>query len=86
MTPALTQIGTEPDPAVRLRQLWGRNIKRLRELRGMTRAQLAEACNVSEAAIGQWERGETTPRPHKQIAAAKALDAEHGVVFPMVAA
>jgi len=82
----VTQIGTEPDPAVRLRQLWGRNISRLRELRGMTRAELALACDVSEAAVGQWERGETTPRPHKQIAAAKALDAEHGVVFPMVAA
>ena len=86
VTPALTQIGTEQDPAVRLRQLWGTNIKRARELRGMSRADLADAVEVTEAAVGMWERGETSPRPHLQLAIARAVDTEHKLLFPVVAA
>lgn len=86
MNSSLTQIGTEPNPAVRLRQLWGANIKRTRELRGMTRAELGDACGVTEAAVGMWERGETAPRPHLQVKASEALDTAHSVLFPMVAA
>ena len=29
----------------------------------MTQAQLSAAVSVSQACVGQWERGETTPRP-----------------------
>lgn len=86
VTAALTQVGVEPDPAVRLRQLWGTNIARTRELRGLTRAQLAEQCDVTESAVGMWERGETAPRPHKQVLLCQVLDQPHGVLFPMVAA
>lgn len=81
---ALVQIGTEPSPAVRLRQLWGRNITERRTMLGRTRAELAEACDVTEAAVGMWERGETTPRPHLQVAIAKFLQSQHSHVFPMV--
>lgn len=82
----MTQIGTEQDPAVRLRQSWGRKISDLRKIRGLTRAELADRVEVSETAVGQWERGETAPRPHKQIAVARALDVPHAVLFPMEAA
>lgn len=39
----------------------GTNIKRLRRERGITQEQLAEAMNVSCAAVSKWERGETFP-------------------------
>lgn len=39
----------------------GTNIKRLRSDNGITQEQLAEAMNVSCAAVSKWERGETYP-------------------------
>ena len=39
----------------------GTNIKRLRTEKGVTQEQLAEAMNVTYAAVSKWERGETYP-------------------------
>ena len=39
----------------------GANIKRLRTEKGITQEQLAEAMNVTCAAVSKWERGETFP-------------------------
>ena len=39
----------------------GANIKRLRGEKGVTQEQLAEAMNVTCAAVSKWERGETYP-------------------------
>ncbi|MBQ8551848.1 MAG: helix-turn-helix transcriptional regulator [Clostridia bacterium] len=39
----------------------GTNIKRLRNARNITQEQLAEAMNVTCAAVSKWERGETYP-------------------------
>lgn len=39
----------------------GTNIKRLRSDNGITQEQLAEAMNVTCAAVSKWERGETYP-------------------------
>ncbi|MCR5457143.1 MAG: helix-turn-helix domain-containing protein [Clostridiales bacterium] len=39
----------------------GQNIKRLRTEKGITQEQLAEAMNVSCAAVSKWERSETYP-------------------------
>lgn len=39
----------------------GTNIKRLRSDKGITQEQLAEAMNVTCAAVSKWERGETYP-------------------------
>ena len=39
----------------------GTNIKRLRTERGVTQEQLAEAMNVTCAAVSKWERGDTYP-------------------------
>lgn len=79
----MSTIGREKDPAKRIRQEWGGNIARLRTLRGLTRSALADQVGVTEAAVGMWERGETAPRPHIQLAIADALDCDHGVVFPL---
>lgn len=76
-------VGLETDPAARLRQGWGRKIREVRQLREMSRSELARRLDVSAAAVGQWERGETTPRPHLQIAIARELEVPHGVLFPM---
>lgn len=84
MNAPLVQLGTEQDLAVRLRQMWGRNLKGTRELRELSRADLAEKVGVSEAAVGMWERGETSPRPHLQALIAQALDTRHDLLFPVV--
>ena len=39
----------------------GANIKRLRTEKGVTQEQLAEAMNVTCAAVSKWERGDTYP-------------------------
>lgn len=39
----------------------GTNIKQLRQSKGITQEQLAEAVNVSCPAVSKWERGETLP-------------------------
>ena len=39
----------------------GTNIKRLRSDKGITQEQLAEAMNVTCAAVSKWERSETYP-------------------------
>ena len=39
----------------------GTNIKRLRSEKGVTQEQLAEAMNVTCAAVSKWERNETYP-------------------------
>ena len=41
----------------------GTNVKRLRAEKGVTQEQLAEAMNVTCAAVSKWERGETPPVP-----------------------
>lgn len=40
-------------------EMMGDRIRRLRESRNWTQAELAKRLNVSRAAISQWERGET---------------------------
>lgn len=76
-------LGHEPDPAKRLRQRWGSKIAQTRALRELSRADVADRVGVSEQAVGMWERGETAPRWHHQLAIADALDVPHGVLFPM---
>lgn len=40
----------------------GSEIRALRESRGLTQEQLAQALDVGPRTIGNWERGETVPR------------------------
>lgn len=40
----------------------GKNIKSLRESRGLTQAQLGDAVGVSEKAVSAWETGKREPR------------------------
>ena len=47
-------------------------IKRLRTSRGMTQAQLAEACDVSARTVQGWESGTQDPRGRDLVAIAGA--------------
>lgn len=40
----------------------GENIKRLREARGLTQAQLGEIAGVTDKAVSTWESGKKDPR------------------------
>lgn len=37
----------------------GDRLRQAREGRGMTQAEIAEICNVTESAVSQWEKGAT---------------------------
>jgi transcriptional regulator with XRE-family HTH domain len=53
----------------------GQMIRQARIAKGLSQAQLAHAIGVSQAAIGQWERGEFTPKGKHVNALAGVLDA-----------
>lgn len=74
-------IGHDPDPARRLRKKQGERLRAIRSgFRHLTMQQVAERMNeiegisITQQAISQWENGETTPRPHMQVAICKVLD------------
>lgn len=70
----VTTIGTEKDPAKRIRQRQGKAIRQVREMRGMTIEELAQAVGVTDGAVSQWETGRFSPRQHHQIIVARVLD------------
>jgi transcriptional regulator with XRE-family HTH domain len=81
-------IGHEPNPARRLRLRQGARLREVRtSLRGLTLQELAARMNAQEGvtitpqAISMWERGDTSPRPHLQVAVAKALDVLPSSIF-----
>lgn len=69
------------DPAKRIRQRQGKAIRQVREMRGMSTAELAENIGVTVGAISQWETGRFSPRQHLQVAIAKALDVPWSTIF-----
>lgn len=77
----VTQIGTEKDPAKRIRQRQGKAIRQVRQMRGMTIEELASVVGVTDGAISQWETGRFSPRQHHQVAVAKALDVPWSTLF-----
>ena len=52
----------------------GQNIKSVREERGFTQEQVAEAVGVSFQAVSSWERDEYRPDTDKLIKLAEVLD------------
>lgn len=87
MSSQVITIGIEPDPAKRLRQKQGARIKDLRKLHGLSMDALAErmceqdGITVTQQAISQWENGQTTARPHMQVALARALRVTPSNIF-----
>lgn len=55
-------------------QIFGKRIKQLRELRGLTQEQLAEAIEVKDArSIRYWEAGVNAPKFANLVSLAQAL-------------
>lgn len=77
------KIGHEPDPATRRRQRQGATIRKVRQLRAMSIAELAAACQVTDGAVSQWETGRFTPRDDMQVRIAQALDVPWSTLFAL---
>lgn len=90
MTQPLT-VDTNLGPAERLRREWADSLAEHLRLRKMSRKEFrnqleATGCEVSIQAVGQWLRGETSPRPHHQAAIAAVLGVPARRLFPIEAA
>ena len=69
-----------------MHRIWGRNIKALREARGLSRYDLAEMVGVTMPTVWKWEHGQMGVRDSHKLLVSKALGTEMFVLFPMVAA
>lgn len=65
----------------RQRRDWGAEIERRRVETGLSRAQLAQACEVTPATVGMWERGEIAPRDYQRALISRALGTHPSVLF-----
>jgi transcriptional regulator with XRE-family HTH domain len=61
----------------------GDYLRRRREARGLTQAQLAGLANVSQGAICQYELGTITPRAGRLVALARALQLPEEELFAL---
>lgn len=68
-----------PSEALRRRQ--GTRIRDFRQLRGLTQNDLADAVEVTKAAVSEWENGKSSPRQHHQVRIAQALNAPWSALF-----
>ena len=57
------------------------NIRILREKKGLSQAQLAEAINVDRSAVAKWESADVFPRADKIPAICRALDCTPNDLF-----
>lgn len=57
------------------------NIKRLRDERGLTQAQLATRAGVGRSSIAQWEKGWAVPNFGNTMRIACALDVDPGMII-----
>lgn len=69
----------KPGEALRLKQ--GKKIKDFRGFRQMSQSALASSIGVTKAAVSEWENGKSSPRPHHQVAIAKAFDTPWSSLF-----
>lgn len=68
-------------PAHAIRQRQGAKIRDFRKIHDMTQQDLANKVKVTKAAVSEWERGASSPRPHIQVAIAAALNAPWTTLF-----
>lgn len=64
-------------------RLWGHNVEYGRKLLGLTQAQLAEACGVTQQTISSIEQGHTAPRDNLKVRLATALSQDVRQLFPL---
>lgn len=85
---ALTVLGREPDPAKRLRKKQGDRLRDIRsKFRQLSVQEVVDRMNeldgisITQQAVSLWERGETTPRPHMQVAICRVLDVHPSTIW-----
>lgn len=81
-------LGTQD---VRLRKQWGASLASTMRSLGVSRKELVSRLGtlgapVSQQAVGQWIRGETSPRPYHQAVIGQALGVPPQVIFAIQAA
>lgn len=59
----------------------GRLIRQYRVFNDLSQTDLANRVGVTKAAVSEWERGVSTPRPTIQIAIAREVRAPWNVLF-----
>ncbi|SFR95118.1 Helix-turn-helix domain-containing protein [Dyella sp. OK004] len=57
---------------------WGSSLRRLRQLRGMKQAHLAQLMCVTQSTVSRWERGELEMSPAQQRDVQRLLEAHPG--------
>jgi transcriptional regulator with XRE-family HTH domain len=63
--------------------LWGANLKRYREAKGVTREQMAAEINSTEATLSRWETGIVMPNDERKIEIADYLGVPAIAIFPL---
>jgi DNA-binding transcriptional regulator YiaG len=76
-------VMTKPpkSPAERIRRSQGDKIRSQRKLLKMSQDVFAAEVGVTAAAVSEWENGKSSPRPHLQVAIAKALHMPWSTLF-----
>lgn len=77
---AMDRCVTKPSPDAimkpEVRQMVGRNLKRLRQRAGLTQDALAERLHVTRQAVSSWETGKTAPDVETLTTLAAALEVD----------
>lgn len=76
-------MGTEKDPAKRIRTRQGEKIRQARKIRKLTARQLAELVGVTEGAVIHWETGRFSPRQAMQVRIAHELEVPWSFLFAL---
>jgi transcriptional regulator with XRE-family HTH domain len=63
---------------------WGMNIQSTRELREITRKELATRLGVKIPTVWRWEKGKVGPTDLHKIEIARVLNADVRALFPLV--
>ena len=61
---------------LKIRRLWGRNLRRARVRSGWTQAELAEIVGCTRQAVSSWERGISAPSYGARVELARLFGAE----------
>lgn len=67
-----------------LYQLWGSNMRRYREAKGVSRDEMAEAICSTDATLSRWEAGIVMPNDARKLEIADYLGVPAVSIFPLV--
>lgn len=62
---------------------WGRTIRQMRELRGLTILELASELNITRQTVMAWESGRVPPSDRNRIMLARFFNVQPNVLFDL---